>query len=201
MESLSEVSEYLHNLESMLNDDELGNRKFDVDKYGRRIVTNAQIEIHGYNFRMDLVVDEYEGTTEPSMVFGRDFLLATKCTMNFGLGEMQINIGELIYDKDVDWLLEQMLKECGDEGIEPLQPLLPMEEAHTIESMSNKLKELLEEKPIFYVLENYTYYRKMMDEVSMEKRRLEMKEEIKEEDVVKIIEEAYLRRWMIPKIL
>ncbi|GJZ66347.1 RNA-directed DNA polymerase, eukaryota, reverse transcriptase zinc-binding domain protein [Tanacetum coccineum] len=224
MESLSEVSEYLHNLESLLNDEvnyvermeeivkkekieletkamitctmrrkglrqhnshmtiglfeKLGNRKFDVDKYGRRIVTNAQIKIHGYKFRMDLVMDEYEGTIEPSMVFGRDFLLATKCTMNFGLGEMQINIGEL----------EQMLKECGDEGVEPLQPLSPIKEAKTIKSIANKFKELLEEKPIFHFLENYTYYKKMMDEVSIDKRRLEIKEKIKEEDVANIME-------------
>ncbi|GKD95968.1 retrovirus-related pol polyprotein from transposon TNT 1-94 [Tanacetum coccineum] len=46
-----------------------------------------------------------------------------------------------------------------------------MEEAKTTESMDNKFKELLEEKPIFHVLENYTYYRKMLDEVSMDKRR------------------------------
>ncbi|GJU24730.1 agenet domain-containing protein [Tanacetum coccineum] len=54
--------------------------------------------------------------------------------------------------------------------------------------MANKFKELLEEKPIFHVLENYTYYRKMLDEVSMDKRRLQMKGEIEEEEVAKIIE-------------
>ncbi|GJV36164.1 hypothetical protein Tco_1408641 [Tanacetum coccineum] len=97
--------------------EKLGKRKFDVDKYGRNIVTNAQIEIHGYKFGMDLVVDEYEGTKEPSVVFGMDFLLATKFTLNFRLGEMKINIGELQDDKDVDWLLKQMIKECGDEGV------------------------------------------------------------------------------------
>ncbi|GKD57683.1 hypothetical protein Tco_1291070, partial [Tanacetum coccineum] len=97
--------------------EKIGKRKFDVDKYGRRIVSNTQIEIHGYKFGMDLVVDEYKGTEEPSVVFGRDFLLATKCTLNFRLGETQINIGGL-----------------------------------------------LEEKPVFHVLENYTYYRKMADE-------------------------------------
>ncbi|GKD82923.1 zinc finger, CCHC-type containing protein, partial [Tanacetum coccineum] len=72
----------------------------------------------------------------------------------------------------------------------PLQPLSPIVEAKPIESMAIKFKELLEEKPIFHVLENYTYYRKMLDEVSMDKKRLEMKEEIKEEEVAKIIEEG-----------
>ncbi|GJX75251.1 hypothetical protein Tco_0313846, partial [Tanacetum coccineum] len=175
----------------------------------------SRIEIHGYKFGMDLVVDEYEGTKEPSVVFGMDFLLATKFTLNFRIGEMKINIGELQDDKDVDWLLKQMIKECGDEGVgtwemtkmgkasllknknkdskeqnlpppptptqeepnspdspllplpnKPLQPLSPIEEAKPIESMAIKFKELLEEKPIFHVLENYTYYRKMLDEVS-----------------------------------
>ncbi|GJV33232.1 hypothetical protein Tco_1393632 [Tanacetum coccineum] len=84
----------------------LGNRKFDVETYGSSVVTNAKIEIHGYKFGMDLVIDEYKGTMEPSIVYGRDFLITTKFTMNFGLGEMQINIGELQDDRDVDLLLE-----------------------------------------------------------------------------------------------
>ncbi|GJU15666.1 hypothetical protein Tco_1143632 [Tanacetum coccineum] len=39
-----------------------------------------------------------------------------------------------------------------------------MKEDKTIENMAMKCKELLEEKPVFHVLENYTYYRKMADE-------------------------------------
>ncbi|GJR70537.1 agenet domain-containing protein [Tanacetum coccineum] len=165
----------------------IGNRKFDVDKYGRKIVTNAQIEIHGYKFGMDLVVDEYEGTDKPSV--------------------------------DVDWLLKQMLKECGDEGVgiwemiemgkdsrlknnkdskeqnpppppptltkdepnspdsqiiarpnEPLQSLSPMEEARTIKN-----------------------------EVSLDKKRLEEKEEIKEQEVYKIIEDGLPKKMEDPR--
>nr|GEZ13578.1 hypothetical protein [Tanacetum cinerariifolium] len=65
-----------------------------------------------------------------------------------------------------------------------------MEESKTIESMAIKFKELLEEKAILHVLENYTYYRRLLDEVSMDKKILEMKVEIKEEEVAKIIEEG-----------
>nr|GEW22017.1 hypothetical protein [Tanacetum cinerariifolium] len=176
--------------------EKLDKRKFEVDKYGKRIVTNAQIEIHGYKFAMDLVVDEYEGTEEPSVVFGRDFLLATKCTLNFRLWNMQINIERNPKEHNPppsptptqeepnlpDSLLLALLNE-------PLQPLSPMEKAKTIKSMAMKYKKLLEEMLIFHVLENYTYYRKMLDEVSMDKKILEMKEEIEEEDVAKIIEE------------
>nr|GEX03025.1 hypothetical protein [Tanacetum cinerariifolium] len=65
--------------------------------------------------------------------------------------------------------------------------------------MANKFKELLKEKPIFYVLENYTYYREMLDEVSMDKRRLEIKEKIKEEEVAKIIEGGLPKNMDDPK--
>ncbi|GJR90734.1 zinc knuckle CX2CX4HX4C containing protein [Tanacetum coccineum] len=76
-----------------------------------------ELLIHGYQVGWTWVLDDYEGNTEPSVVFSRDFLLATKCTMNFGLGGMQINIGELQDEKDMDWLLEQTLKECGEKGV------------------------------------------------------------------------------------
>nr|GEV25890.1 hypothetical protein [Tanacetum cinerariifolium] len=186
--------------------EKLGKRKFEVDKYGRRIVTNAQIEIHGYKFAMDLVVDEYEGTEEPSVVFGRDFLLATKCTLNFRLGNMQINIehNPKEHNPPPPPTPTQEEPNSPDSPLlalpnEPLQPLSPMEEAKTIESMDMKYKELLEEKPIFHVLENYTYYRKMSDEVSMDKNILEMKEEIEEEDVAKIIEEVLPKKMDDPR--
>ncbi|GJS36230.1 hypothetical protein Tco_0534612 [Tanacetum coccineum] len=132
MESLSEVSEYLNNLESMLNDDEVNSveqMEELIKQENMELETKAMEEddfmhhdperpkIHGYKFGMDLVMDEYEGNTEPSVVFGRDFLLATKCTINFGLGGMQINIGELQDEKDAYWLLEQMLKECREKGV------------------------------------------------------------------------------------
>ncbi|GJV70274.1 hypothetical protein Tco_1485783 [Tanacetum coccineum] len=76
MESLSEVSGYLNNLEAMLKDDEF----------------NSIERMKEYKFGMDLVVDEYEGTEEPSVV-------------NYKMTRV------------VDWLLKQMLKECGDEGV------------------------------------------------------------------------------------
>ncbi|GJX05816.1 hypothetical protein Tco_0193748 [Tanacetum coccineum] len=132
MESLSEVSEYLNNLESMLNDDEV-NSVEQIEELIKQekmeMETKAMEEddfvhhdperpkIHGYQVGWTWVLDDYEGNTEPSVVFSRDFLLATKCTMNFGLGGMQINIGELQDEKDMDWLLEQTLKECGEKGV------------------------------------------------------------------------------------
>ncbi|GJU19577.1 hypothetical protein Tco_1152919 [Tanacetum coccineum] len=212
MESLSEVSEYLNNLEGIMKEDEvnfvermeelvknwkprlwkgmisctmsqkglshmtivlfekLGKRKFDVDKYGRRIVTNAQIEIHG-------------------------------------LGEMQINIGELQDDKYVDWLLKQMLKECGDEGVGTWE-MIKIGKANRLKNKNKDSKEHnpplppptpTQKKPNstdspLLPLPNEPLQplspMKMLDEVSIDKKRLEMKEEIVEEEVAKIIEEG-----------
>ncbi|GJV36163.1 hypothetical protein Tco_1408640, partial [Tanacetum coccineum] len=69
-----------------------------------------------------------------------------------------------------------------------------MEEDRAIKSMAKKFEELIEIKPIFYVLDNYTYYRKMLDKVSLDKKRLEKKLEIEEEEVAKIIEEGLPRK-------
>ncbi|GJS55072.1 hypothetical protein Tco_0628434 [Tanacetum coccineum] len=117
-------------------------RKFDVDKYGRRVLTDAKIEIHGYTFVMDLVVDEYEGTTKPSVVFRRDFLLDAKCTMSFGLCEMQNNIRELQDDKDVDWLLENMLNECAKKGNSTWE-IIKMGKASHLKNKNQSLKEFV----------------------------------------------------------
>nr|GEV11062.1 RNA-directed DNA polymerase, eukaryota, reverse transcriptase zinc-binding domain protein [Tanacetum cinerariifolium] len=147
---------------------------------------DAECNIGQHNSHMTIVLFEKLGTEEPSVVFGRDFLLVTKPTLGFGLGERQINIGELEDDKDVDWLLKRIIKECGDEALE----------SKTIKSMAIKFKELLKEKAILHVLENYTYYRRLLDEVSMDKKRLEMKVEI---EVANIIEEGLPKKMDDPE--
>ncbi|GJR26151.1 DNA-directed DNA polymerase [Tanacetum coccineum] len=47
---------------------------------------------------------------EPSIVFGRSFLVTTKSQVVFGLREIKINITMLRENKDVDALLENLLK-------------------------------------------------------------------------------------------
>ena len=183
-------------------------------------------------------MEDYVETTDPSVVFGRNFLIATKCTIDFGLGEMQVKVGELQDDKDVDWLLEQIIEVCDEDcNIEstemvkmgkasrlkqkfpPFKGLIPepsslphptqllkgessskptpslkvppppketIDEAKCVEEITTKFKELLHEKPILHVLEHYAHYRKLLDEISVEKMKLDKKSMVEEEEEEKV---------------
>nr|GEW55145.1 hypothetical protein [Tanacetum cinerariifolium] len=52
----------------------LGFIRLDNGNYGRRMVKEVRIEIHGFNFLVDFMVIDYANKGEPSVVFGRDFL-------------------------------------------------------------------------------------------------------------------------------
>ncbi|GKD86663.1 hypothetical protein Tco_1357817 [Tanacetum coccineum] len=43
--------------------------------YGRKMVNDVNVEIHGVKFKADFVVLDYVNEGEPSIMFGRDFLL------------------------------------------------------------------------------------------------------------------------------
>nr|GEW44965.1 hypothetical protein [Tanacetum cinerariifolium] len=60
--------------------------------YDRKMVNDVNVEIHGVKFKADFVVLDYVNEEEPSIVFGRDFLVTTKSQVNFGLGEIRINL-------------------------------------------------------------------------------------------------------------
>ncbi|GJX46383.1 hypothetical protein Tco_0271573 [Tanacetum coccineum] len=147
MESLSEVSAYLNELESMLDDeistmmveelvevekeakvddvmdivvDTMENAKvkqeimlyvrLDYGEYGRKVVKDIQVGVNGYDVEADFVVVDYVNEVKPSIMFGRSFLMTRKSQVDFGLGEMKINIAMLRENKDVDALLENLLK-------------------------------------------------------------------------------------------
>ncbi|GKC86290.1 hypothetical protein Tco_1142007 [Tanacetum coccineum] len=57
-----------------------------ISNYGRKMVNDVDVEIHGVKFKADFVVLEYVNKGEPSIVFGRDFLATTKSQVDFGLG-------------------------------------------------------------------------------------------------------------------
>ncbi|GJV96098.1 hypothetical protein Tco_1547675 [Tanacetum coccineum] len=145
MDILSKVSEYLNELENMLDDgdstmkmeelievgkaelekvdamDTLVTKEVATEKmkrevvvftkappreyyepFMRKMVRDVRVEIHGFDFHVDFVVLEYGDEGEPSVMFGRNFLVATKSQVDFGLGEMQIDIMMLKEDRDVD---------------------------------------------------------------------------------------------------
>nr|GFB37514.1 hypothetical protein [Tanacetum cinerariifolium] len=49
-----------------------------MSDYGRKMVNDVKVEIHGVKFKADLVVLDYVNKEEPSIVFGRDFLVQLK---------------------------------------------------------------------------------------------------------------------------
>nr|GEV19024.1 hypothetical protein [Tanacetum cinerariifolium] len=102
--------------EDLLND--LGYVRLDYGEYGRKMVKDIRVGINGYDVEADFVVYDYMNKGEPSIVFGRSFLVTIKSQVDFGLGEMKINITMLMDNKDVDALLENILKNMVDSEIE-----------------------------------------------------------------------------------
>ncbi|GJV09561.1 hypothetical protein Tco_1347217 [Tanacetum coccineum] len=78
--------------------DKLGFVRIDYADYGRKKVKEVHVEIHGFIFLVDFVVIRYANEGEPSVIFGRDFLVTTKSKVDFGLGEMShpINFREVV---------------------------------------------------------------------------------------------------------
>nr|GEW53031.1 hypothetical protein [Tanacetum cinerariifolium] len=62
--------------------------------YSRKMVNDVNIEIHRVKFKADFVASDYVNEEELSIVFGRDFLVTTKSQVDFGLGEIRINLTE-----------------------------------------------------------------------------------------------------------
>ncbi|GKA46363.1 retrovirus-related pol polyprotein from transposon TNT 1-94, partial [Tanacetum coccineum] len=72
------------------------------------MVNDVNVEIHGVKFKADFVVLDYVNEGEPSILFGRDFLATTKIQVNFGLGEIRVNLTKFEKGIDVIDLLEEV---------------------------------------------------------------------------------------------
>ncbi|GJZ89758.1 hypothetical protein Tco_0661540 [Tanacetum coccineum] len=145
--------------------DMLGFVRVDYGKYGRKMVKEVRVEIHGFIFLVDFVVIGYANKGDPLVIFGRDFLVTSKSRVDFRIGEMHIDLTMLEEMKDIDVMLDSLVEE-----VEMVK-----------EALDRKYKELEESKPILEVLENYITYRKKLDEVMMGRARLSSEEYDKEE--------------------
>ncbi|GJZ29032.1 hypothetical protein Tco_0573679 [Tanacetum coccineum] len=85
--------------------DQLGFVRVNYGKYGRQMVKEVHVEIHGFTFLVDFVVIGYANEGEPSVIFGRDFLVTSKSRVDFGIGEMRIDLTMLEDIKDIDVML------------------------------------------------------------------------------------------------
>ncbi|GJS01015.1 hypothetical protein Tco_0317523 [Tanacetum coccineum] len=157
----------------------LGFVRIDFSDYGRRMVRDARVEIHGFTFLVDFYVIEYAIEGDPSIVFGRNFLVTTKSKVDFGIGEIRVDLTKLKEDEDMGIFLDELddiMEEVGSTSGEMIKEVL-----------DQKYKELEEPKPILEVLENYVVYKKKLYEVLMGIERLSNKD-FSEKVKVKIIE-------------
>ncbi|GKA57581.1 hypothetical protein Tco_0756769 [Tanacetum coccineum] len=79
-----------------------------LSDYGRKMVNDVNIEIHGVKFKANFVVLDYVNKGEPSILFERDFLATTKSQVNFGLGEIRMNLTKFEEGIDVIDLLGEV---------------------------------------------------------------------------------------------
>nr|GEY31003.1 hypothetical protein [Tanacetum cinerariifolium] len=149
---------------------EVGNQKFAIvtkaplQAFGeasiRKMVNDVNIEIHRVKFKAHFVVFDYANEGEPSIMFGRDFLETTKSQVDFGLGEVSMN---LTMFEEVNSVID-LLEEVGSSSEE----VVKMGKANR----NKGYKELKESKPILGVLENYVLYENKLDEMLMGKEGL-----------------------------
>ncbi|GJR95655.1 hypothetical protein Tco_0267829 [Tanacetum coccineum] len=83
----------------------LGFVRVDYEDYRRKVVKQVCVEIHGFTFLVDFVVIGYANEGEPSVIFDRDYLVTSKSKVDFGLGEMRIDLTMLEEERDMDSLL------------------------------------------------------------------------------------------------
>nr|GEU41694.1 hypothetical protein [Tanacetum cinerariifolium] len=88
----------------------------DYGKYGRNMVREFRVEIHGFTFFVDFVVIGYANEGEPSIIFGIDFLVTSKSRVDFGIGGMCIDLTMLEEMKDIDVMLDKSVKNLEKVG-------------------------------------------------------------------------------------
>ncbi|GJR98110.1 hypothetical protein Tco_0270284 [Tanacetum coccineum] len=156
--------------------DQLAFVRVDYGKYGRNMVKEVRVEIHSFSFLVDFVVIGYANEDEPSVLFGRDFLVTSKSRV--GIGEMHIDLTMLEGMKEIDAMLDSLVENFEEVGSSN-DDLVKMGKASrnknhkkVKEVLDSKYKKLEEPKPILEVLENYMTYRKKLNEVLIGRDRL-----------------------------
>ncbi|GKD49117.1 hypothetical protein Tco_1278093 [Tanacetum coccineum] len=77
------------------------------EPFMRKMVNDVNVEIHGVKFKANFVVLDYVNEGEPSIMFGRDFLVTTKSQVDFGLGEIRMNLTKFKESIEVIDLMEE----------------------------------------------------------------------------------------------
>ncbi|GJR26025.1 hypothetical protein Tco_1102257 [Tanacetum coccineum] len=96
--------------------DQLGFVRVDYGKYGRKMVKEVRVEIHGFTFLVDFIVISYANDGEPSVIFGRDFLVTSESSVDFGIGEIDIDLTMFEEMKDIYVMLDALIKNSDEVG-------------------------------------------------------------------------------------
>ncbi|GKF87580.1 hypothetical protein Tco_0258457, partial [Tanacetum coccineum] len=85
-------------------------------KYERKMVKEVRVEIHGFTFLVDFVVIGYANEGDPSVLFGRDFLVISKSRVDFGIGKMRIDLTMLVEMKEIKAMLNALVENLEEVG-------------------------------------------------------------------------------------
>nr|GEW71612.1 hypothetical protein [Tanacetum cinerariifolium] len=96
--------------------DMFGFVRVDYGNYRRKMVRDVRVEIQGFTFLVDFVVIGYANEGEPSVIFGRDFLVTSRSRADFGFGEMHIDLTMLEEMKDIDVMLDFLVESMEEVG-------------------------------------------------------------------------------------
>ncbi|GJS89019.1 hypothetical protein Tco_0771655 [Tanacetum coccineum] len=133
--------------------DSIGFVHVSISDYSRKMVNDVNVEIHRVKFKADFVVLDYANKGEPSIMFGREFLATTKSQVDFGLGEIKMNLTMFEEFNSVVDLLEDI--RSSSEEVVKMGKANRNKGEKMKEVLDIRYKELEESKHILEVLENY----------------------------------------------
>ncbi|GJY37567.1 zinc finger, CCHC-type containing protein [Tanacetum coccineum] len=146
MDTLSLVSKYLNGMEDLLDDgDSLEAKKLTIGKSkealelfealdhksvivnegSHKLLSLKKVPPHAYSkpfirFSLPCDVDGqvigYANEGEPSVIFSRDILVTSKSRVDFGIGEMRIDLTMLEEMKDIDVMLDALVENSEEVG-------------------------------------------------------------------------------------
>nr|GEV64346.1 hypothetical protein [Tanacetum cinerariifolium] len=178
-----------------------------ISDYGRKMVNDVNVEIHRVKFKFDFFVLDYANEGEPSIMFGRNFLATTKIQVDFGLGEIRMN---LTMFEEVNGVID-LLEEVGSSSEEFVKiGKANRNKGYNINKLTPPPSLKLEDIPSTFTIPPQPIYyphlktkgederSKKLDEILMGKERIN-KKDFSEEDKVGIIEHNLPKKMCDPE--
>ncbi|GJT40302.1 hypothetical protein Tco_0940167 [Tanacetum coccineum] len=147
-------------------------------KHGNKVVKKELIiALRGEIYFVKFIINPNEDNVEPSVVFGRSFLRLTKAIVDFG------NETVTIYPE-----IDPFLVSSYEEKIEEVE-----REALAI-SIYERYSILEEERPVIETMAYSDKYKKILDEICVDKRKLDGMNKEEEEAIIRIKGETLIEK-------